>query len=533
MQLLTRYPDRFPGFRVQDARERVAFVRENELGLPGVALIGGTSLLDPERAQSQRADAKRLASLRDKVKRTTADDIELYELFGRVETYSEARGVSGIEGSFNRHLRGQNGYRERVGLEEAGLETATNLRNVTHGEDLGLTLNSLLQFTAERVLEYPEIPGSPDQIDANWLADPEGAIVIMRPNGDLIAAASGPAPWSPRVSGERASIERCLTMVDFKPPGSTFKPFAALWALEQGKLTMEDKFLCANDIADVGSNQGVYRGVHCHSAWGHTDKGFGPEVPLNLTDALHVSCNVFFAHVGERLSIEDFRGLADAFGFGEPTGIAPEGTRGIVEHTFDDLFSRDSLEGGRKFRARDRMRAANGLSVVQATPVQMARATAGLATGILPSVRIVDRIGPVGSERPLHGAPAEVLDFSKANMDIIREAMSGVANNPSGSGVHALSRADLGFDVAMKTGSADLTTGTGKVRKHTWVIGWAPAVDPKVVFTFFVRDTRATSHYSSTYLARQFLVRPEFRQWLSDEGADIDMDFVPGPPKAD
>jgi hypothetical protein len=64
-------------------------------------------------------------------------------------------------------------------------------------------------------------------------------------------------------------------------------------------------------------------------------------------------------------------------------------------------------------------------------------------------------------------------------------------------------------------------------------MGWAPADDPKVVFTFFVRDTMATSHNSSTYLARQFLVHPEFRQWLSEEGADIDPDFEPGPPIAD
>ena len=536
VQLLTRYPDRFPGFHVQDARERVALVRANEASLPGAALLGSTVVLDAERAQRQRTEVKRLAELRAKGKPTEAEKIELCELIAMVETASETRGASGIEGSFNRYLRGINGYRERVGLQEsaAGKKAeTTNLRNVIHGQDLGLTLHSELQFVAEEVLEYPDIPGPADKIDADWLADPEGAIVIMRPNGDLVVAASGPAPWSPRVSELRPSVERCLTMVDFKPPGSTFKPFAALWALEKGKLSVEDSYLCHPDPNEPGSRMGGYKGVHCHSGYGHQAYGFGVDVPIHLASAIHVSCNVFFAHVGESLETWDFQGLADAFGFGEDTGIAPEGTSGIVEHSFPALFDRDSPPGTTRMGLKDRMRAANGLSVVQATPVQLARATAGLATGSLPSVRIVDRMGAMGEERPLFGPDPEPLPFSKKNLDIIRDAMAGVASLPEGSGNHALSFGDLGFEVAMKTGSADLTAGDGKVRKHTWVMGWTPVEDPKAVFVFFVRDTMATSHYSSTYLARQFLVRPEFREWLYAEGVDLDLDFVPGPPVPD
>jgi cell division protein FtsI/penicillin-binding protein 2 len=536
VQLLTRYPDRFPGFHVQDARERVALVRTGEATLPGVGLLGSTVMLDAARAHRQRSEVKRLAELRAKGKPTEAEKVELCELIAMVETANETRGASGIEGSFNRYLRGLNGYRERVGLQEAGADKkaeATNLRNVIHGQDLGLTLHNELQFVAEEVLEFPDIPGPANRIDQDWLADPEGAIVIMRPNGDLVVAASGPAPWSPRVSELRPSVERCLTMVDFKPPGSTFKPFAALWALEQGKLSLDDSFLCHPDPTEVGNRMGGYKGVHCHSGFGHQDKGFGKDVPIDLYSAIHVSCNVFFAHVGESLTTWDFQGLADAFGFGEATGIAPEGTSGIVEHSFPALFDRDSKGGRDRMGLKDRMRAANGLSVVQATPVQLARATAGLATGSLPSVRIVDRIGAMGEERQLFGPEPEPLPFSKKNLDIIREAMAGVASLPSGSGNHALAFKDLGFAVAMKTGSADLTAGDSKVRKHTWVMGWAPAEDPKAVFVFFVRDTMATSHYSSTYLARQFLVRPEFREWLHAEGADLDLDFVPGPPIPD
>jgi len=520
VQLLTRYPDHFPGFAARDARERQALVQLGEEGLPGALLLGNTALLDAELAQAQRSDARRLAELRHLGKRTAAEGDELVALVARVLTYREERGVSGIEGSWNDMLRGTNGYRERVGLEEVEGRRGhrSSLREVENGRELRLTLEAELERVAEEVLERPVIPERADKLDRAWIADPEGAIVIVRPNGDVVVAASGPAPWSPRVTAKRPAVERCFRQPDFQPPGSIFKPFAGLFALESGKLKATDVFECLADSADVGSIKGVYRGVHCHKNWGHSTVFDA----IDLARALRVSCNVYFAHVGELLTQGEFWQVAHDFGLGEPTGILrPDGPRGLVENTVSDLFTK-------RLGLKDRMRAANGLSVIQATPAQLARAAMGLATGKLPELRLVDAARPRtgGAFEVLPRAEPKVLPYSAANFEVIRAAMAGVAASSEGSAHTALSKDEIGFEVFVKTGSADLAErdAEGRMVKHTWVLGWAnnAAGEPAVAFVFFVRKTVTTSSHSSVWVARQFFLRPEVRAFLRGEGVVVD-----------
>ena len=71
--------------------------------------------------------------------------------------------------------------------------------------------------------------------------------------------------------------------------------------------------------------------------------------------------------LGEELAQDDYRGLAAEFGFGQPTGVRPDRSRGgLFEEYYANLFVEDL---GR----RDYVRAGNGLSVVQATPMQVAK----------------------------------------------------------------------------------------------------------------------------------------------------------------
>ncbi len=108
----------------------------------------------------------------------------------------------------------------------------------------------------------------------------------------------------------------------------------------------------------------------------------------------------------------------------------------------------------------------------------------------------------------------------------VRRAMTDVAADSLGTAHSALSPAELGFPVAVKTGSADLTNredenGNLVVRKHTWVAGWAPAGDPALVFVLFVHDTSATSSHGAIHVAAQFLLQPEVLSWLANAGVDV------------
>jgi cell division protein FtsI/penicillin-binding protein 2 len=157
--------------------------------------------------------------------------------------------------------------------------------------------------------------------------------------------------------------------------------------------------------------------------------------------------------------------------------------------------------------------------VVEATPMQVARAFAGLATGRLPDLRLVGRIG--GRELP--ASPTRPVPIDAAHLQRIRSAMIGVAEDPNGTAHKALGSQILGLELAVKTGSADLTgrrdeDGEYQVRKHTWVAGWLPRERPEAVFVLFVHDTATTSSHGAVHVARQFLEQPEVLAWLEARG---------------
>ena len=519
VQLLTRFHDHFPGFGARDARERQALFDPSEGALPGSLLIGSTALLDAELAQAQRADAKRLTELRHKGTRTSEEETELVALVARVLTHHEERGVSGIEGAWNDYLRGVNGYRERVGLEEAvgRRSERVSLREVENGHDLRLTLDLELQRAAEEVLEAPVVPLRETIRDEKWLSDPEGAIVIVTMDGAMKVAASGPAPWSPRNTSEHPARERVFQKPDFQPPGSIFKPIAALYALEHGQTTRTESIECLASAKDTSSNDGVYKGVHCHKIWGHSSVYDS----IDLTRALHVSCNVYFAHLGERFSQTELWQMAHDFGLGEATGVVREdGPGGFVEHTSSDLLNA-------RIGMRDRMRAANGLSVVEATPAQKARAAIGLATGRLPELRLVDaeRDPETGAWYSMPTGAVRELPYSESNFAFVRAAMRGVAEDFEGSANKALSPSEIGFKIAVKTGSADLAEYDEQDRlvKHTWVMGWIlnDRDEPILGFVFFVRKTVVTASRSAVWLARQYFLQPEVRAALRELGVSV------------
>jgi len=164
-------------------------------------------------------------------------------------------------------------------------------------------------------------------------------------------------------------------------------------------------------------------------------------------------------------------------------------------------------------------RATNGLAVIEATPMQMARATAGLATGTLPELRLVSAVD--GEELPRAGGRA--VPVSARALDLVRAALLRVAQEPHGTAYDALNARALGFTLAAKTGSADLygrddRDAEGRVRKHTWVTAYAPPEDPAFALVVFVHDTSATSSHGAVWVARQFLDQPEVRAWLLEQG---------------
>lgn len=513
VQKISRFPERFAGFNVRDVPRRKSLIMwDGNLPLAQFQ-AGGVrhSTLTESVGQSEL-----LRELRE-LQRTTARDEVLREAIAGLarEIYraDEQRGRSGAELLYDDALRGRNGYREREGLKERRSDPKKVFtKEPEHGQDLELTLDVALQRAAQDVILHPNLPPDlgMDRDDA-WFSSPVGAIVLITPDGEVLAAASAPRePQTPLDgrSGQRAyAIDRTMRIPTAQPPGSIFKPLIAAHAIETHGLLPAQEFLCADED---GTGAG-YGGVHCHSTYGHGS--------VALHEALQESCNSYFAQIGELYQDRaEFIDLAHFYGLDEPTGINLGERRGYYE----DYSIRGFREGS--WVRRDRLAAGNGLNPMAATPLQMARAFAGLATGELPELRMVRKVGGVPVPKT-----SRHLALSAHTRRLIRDALIDVCEVGSAKKA-ALKRSDLGFAMAAKTGSADFLKMNAQVlaslrlvnpnhppsvRKHTWVAGWFPADDPQAVLIVYLHDVGVTSSKNAIFVAEQFMHRPEIADFLA------------------
>ncbi|MBL8858614.1 MAG: hypothetical protein JNL28_08930 [Planctomycetes bacterium] len=514
VQRIARHPDLCRGFEVRENTKRVPLVRDADGDPLAALLIGSVSQPMLRDMIKQQGDERRLAELSFMLVRSAAEDRELLELVGRVQRSDQWAGAWGLEDYLDPELRGRPGWLQTEGLEErARNDAGAALEAPRNGLDVALTLDADLQIAAQQVISHPRAPDG--QTDRAWFENPVGAIVLMSVDGDVLAAASAPMqdklPTIPGRDLERSiKRERTLQRPTFNPPGSVFKPFVAAYALEKLGFDTGHTFECRAS----SDGRGSFETMHCTGIHGTSD----------LRKALTVSCNSYFAQLGLEYDVDAAVDMAQMFGFTEPTGIKSLGNKGR-SGLREEILTAPELRSHISTR-RDFMRFGNGLTVLSVVPMQVARATAGLATGMLPDVRIVDSIG--GRKQP---HTARRLPIREEHLASVRSALRQVVVDGSGS-AHAkgLDDGSLGFSFACKTGSgdylafsessdlipADLEARTkNKVRKHTWVAGWFPADAPRVVVVIYVHDTSETSSHTAVYVAAQMLQTQAVKQFLA------------------
>ena len=541
VQLVTRFPKRYAGFAVRDrTRRKLSTFDFDGLSVPVAGeLIGRVRAPYLAHLLDQRDEELELLELQTKLGRTDQNIERIRELTDKLRSPDEFEGGSGIEAYFDQELRGRNGYRETQGLQDRRRGRRKPIHNpAVDGLDLRLTLDFDLQRAAQDVLLHPEpLPAGEDRGDPVWLAHPVGAIVMLNPEGDILAAASvpvRPGTPGPYQDGEAASaIDRTLRRPRGQPPGSVFKPFVAAWALQyRGLDADEHSVFCMADGQDLAR----YGKVHCHSELGHS---WTSQLPLDLKTALRRSCNSYFAYVGEQyLDGRSLREMASTYGFGQPVGVRSlrELRRGWIEnYHFDGPLAMRATE----LREDERQRLGNGLSHIDVTPMQIARAYAGLATGSLPDLRLVRF---AGDEE--YRSRSRALPIEPQHLERVHEALREVVAHPQGTAFRkGVGREDLGFELAVKTGSADYKLGTvpdyplklgspgepaspvswvNGMRKHTWIAGWFPASEPRAILVVYVHDTSTTSSHGAVYLASQFLREQAVRDYLVEEGVVLD-----------
>ena len=365
-------------------------------------------------------------------------------------------GKQGIERQYNDTLMGIDGQRQVV-VDNRGKERSLiGMKEAVPGKSLKLTLDLDLQSVAELAME-----------------NRRGAVVALDPRtGEVLAVVSRPAYDPNRFAGRirTADWQEILSNPD-KPmlnrviqaqlaPGSTFKPIVALAALETGVVDENFTVHCSGGASFYG------RYFRCHLKGGHGT--------VNLHKAIAQSCDVYFYTVGNKLGIDNLAKFAEMAGLGEKTGIdLPHEAEGVVPS------SKWKIRNFRqKWYAGETISVSIGQGALTVTPLQLARAIGGIATGGVwqrPHL-IMD---------PSQGNPGK---SSTVNLDSIAKVIYGMyaVVNEGGTGV----RARLpGLEVCGKTGTAQLAsndllkgTAAGRAMKdNAWFVGFAPRQSPEIV----------------------------------------------------
>jgi peptidoglycan glycosyltransferase len=404
--------------------------------------------------------------------------------FTHVIGYSSLRfGSTGLERSYEDILVGQTDPNPIRDLVNDVLDRQPTPR------DLSLTIDQRLQDFA-----------------AAELGGDAGAVVALDPRtGAVLALVSTPTFDATPISGEPSAAQRPMNALRDDPaepllgrarqglyvPGSIMKVFTTASALDAGVITPGTTF---PDQPTQEVNGFVVDGFTIRE---HDLGGILPDL-WALSEALQVSSNIYFAHVGLELGAESFLDYARRFGFCEPMAIGPPGrTLGVAPSYVTAPVDRDCgpFSGDVELAS-----ASFGQGSVQVTPVQMAMVAAAIAgDGVMPEPWVVRDVrahsdsnrmsdvvlqsfGSLGGTRVVDGQAA--AQTRAAMVDAVNEELGALF-----AGQGNIQLYGIGNHVsAGKTGTAQLG---GQRAPHSWFIGFAPAEDgatPEIAIAVLVES---------------------------------------------
>ncbi|WP_338770610.1 penicillin-binding protein 2 [Massilia sp. METH4] len=392
-------------------------------------------------------------------------------------------GKEGLEKSYEKHLHGITGY-EEVEVSAGGRAIRTLSRTPpTSGSNLILSIDIELQKIAEEAF-------------GEW----RGALVAIEPStGDVLAYVSRPGydpnlfvdgidtqSWNElNTSLDRPMVNRPLSGT--YAPGSTFKPFMALAALETGKRTPSQA------IFDPGY---MYLGNH----------KFRDDVPgghgtVDLRKSIVVSCNTYYYQLGRDMGIDMIHDFMKPFGFGQKTGIDLENEKtGVLpsKEWKQARYKKNPAAG--KWVGGDTISVSNGSGYNSYTPLQIAHAVANLANnGIVMKPHLVKIIEDGGTRARTLTVPKESyrIPLKQQNIDLIKDAMVGVVSEQGGTATRAF--AGVQYTVGGKTGTAQVVgikanekynakTLAERLRDNALFVAFAPADKPRIVLAMVVEN---------------------------------------------
>jgi penicillin-binding protein 2 len=416
---------------------------------------------------------------------------------------TEYIGKLGVEQSFERQLHGITGV-EHIETS-AGGRAMRRLSSsaATPGDTVALSIDIKLQYLVEQMF-----------------GDRRGALVALDPKtGEVLAFVSKPTfdsnlfvegidqeNWQMlNESPDRPLLNRALRGT--YPPGSTYKPFMALAALETG----------TRSATALINDPGFYMfGGH---RFGSPENERGGT--MDMRRAIVESSNAYFYSLANELGVDPMHDFMKPLGLGQITGIDVLGeVRGVLPSQAwkRNYYKRPEQQ---KWYAGETISLGIGQGYNSFTMLQLAQATATLANqGIQHRPRLVTATQDASTHAralvPLE-APRN-LQFKPEHIAVIVQAMVGVTQEGTSARVFAgapyLSAGKTGTAQAVSLGKNEKYNASRmeeRQRDHSLYIAFAPAQDPQIALAVIVENAGFGSAAAAP------IARRVFDYWLQQQ----------------
>ena len=391
-----------------------------------------------------------------------------------------ARGVKGIEASFNGTLAGTHGYliieRNIAGEQRKVLAS----REPRQGAHVTLSLDLGIQKAAEAALSPPADPNLP------FL--PGSAAMVDIATGEILALASlpgfDPNKMTGRISQEDYDEVEAAggwfnrATQGLYPPGSTFKIVTAIAGVRSGAVRHDEVLDC-----------GPYLLVGNRAFPEHVPEGYGP---TDLEKMLIISCNVWNYMVGLRTGIDALAAEATRLGLAEPLLVSTvdgrpeyaETAKGMVIPT--PAYKRRRAAGD--WSPGDTANTSIGQGYLLTTPLHMAAMMASVAGNrTRTSLTLVHDPG-----RELIHPGAQPLGLTAAQRRALVDGLVRCVEEGTGGPIRI-----EGLSIAAKTGTSEYFN-EGRKAHLAWAVGFAPAENPRVAFAVCIEGEDMSSWGGAT-----------------------------------
>lgn len=386
--------------------------------------------------------------------------------------YSKVIGKEGIEKTYNSYLQGEAGYRKTL-INSLYKEVETLQEdNMLKRNDLYLSLDLRLQ----------------ESIDKQF-SEREGAVIVMDVNnGEILAAGSYPEyninyfvdgishkNWQELVENVKKPLINKLVYGRY-PPGSVIKMGMLLSFLQYAGIT-ETTVIKTPQFVEFGG-----RKFRDWKAAGHGS--------ADAFKAIRESVDVYFYLLSQRAGVNNIASVLKQMGIGELTGIdIPNEVNGILPTPEWKL-----RRYGEQWYGGDTLTTSIGQGYFLATPMQIARYTALIASGKL----VTPHFAKDFDGKQAQFETKDVLsDFQKSKLAVLREGMYQVCSVPGGTAYRRIQGAKV--SLACKTGTAqvvgipqDVQTRVKEAdmeyfhRSHAWITAFVPYENPQYAITILI-----------------------------------------------